>query len=157
MSMLKALTWPSNSDVRLLTFGPAMKVYVRAGLGGCRTSRASRRRSVPNLRVWWPRTIEMVSRYSVTEVVNFEFAPAGAPICWNPVTVKNGNTEPKAVAGTPGTVKSPVCGPIPLDDRRGHPKRGRFRLKVVTLPSYSPIGWSARVKVWLSPPYEMLP
>src|SRR6266849_6206363 len=116
MSMLKALTWQSSRDARLLAFGPAMKVYVPAGLGGCRTSSASRRRSVPNFNVWRPRTIEMVSRYSVTEVVNFEFAPAGAPICWNPVTVKNGNTEPKAVDGTPGTVKSPVCGPMPLED-----------------------------------------
>ena len=44
-------------------------------------SSASRRRSVPNLIVCRPRTIEKVSRYSVTDVVKFEFAAVVGPIC----------------------------------------------------------------------------
>jgi len=49
------------------------------GLGGFRTSSASRRISVPNLNVWRPRTRVNVSRNSATEVVKLEFAAVVGP------------------------------------------------------------------------------
>ncbi len=77
------------------------------GLGGFRTSKASRRRSVPNLIVCRPRTSVNVSRISVTEVVKFEFAAVVGPICCSPDSVKIGSTELKEFVGKPGTVIPP--------------------------------------------------
>ena len=58
------------------------------GFGGFRTSKASRRRSKPNLKVCRRRTIVNVSSNSVTDVVNLELAAVVGPICCRPVTVK---------------------------------------------------------------------
>src|SRR5580692_7922189 len=99
--MVNAFTCPSSSEATafplLVTpdlFVPVvLNVNDPVGFGGFNTFNASRRISVPNLIVCRPRTIENVSRYSVTEVVNFEFAADVGPICWNPVTAKVGNTE----------------------------------------------------------------
>ena len=88
-----------------------MPVVVKAndpvGLGGFRTSRASRRMSAPNLIVCRPRTSVNVSRNSVMEVVKLEFAAVVGPICWSPATVKIGSTDAKEFAGRPGTVIPP--------------------------------------------------
>ena len=55
--------------------------YEPVGFAGLIMSSASRRTSVPILNVWCPRTIDSVSRYSVTEVVKFAFAAVVGPIC----------------------------------------------------------------------------
>ena len=46
------------------------------------------------------------------EVVNLELAAVVGPICWNPATVKIGNTDPKEFAGRPGTVIPPFCSEV---------------------------------------------
>ena len=90
MSMVNAFTCPRSSEASALplpvTAELLVPVVVKAndpvGLGGFRTSRASRRISVPNLIVWRPRTSVNVSRNSVMEVVKLEFAAVVGPICW---------------------------------------------------------------------------
>src|SRR5260370_42640595 len=90
--MLKAFTWPSSSEATLFPVPDVLNVNEPVGLGGLSTSSASRRMSVPNLIVWRPRTIENVSRYSVTEVVKFEFAAVAGPAPRYSGTPKNGGT-----------------------------------------------------------------
>ena len=79
--MLKAFTCPSSSEATLFPVPDVLKVNEPVGLGGFKTSSASRRMSVPNLMVWRPRIIEKVSRYSVTDVVNLSFAAEVGPTC----------------------------------------------------------------------------
>src|ERR1700742_777530 len=104
MSMLNAFTWPSSRDANALPLAPVeesepvvVKAYDPVGFAGLTMSRASRRMSVPNLNVWRPRMIENVSRNSVTDVVNLEFAAVVGPICWYPVTEKMGSVEGKVL------------------------------------------------------------
>src|SRR5215471_7919986 len=114
-SIVNALTWPSKSEANAFPLPGTDELFVPVvvnanepvGFGGLRTSRASRRMSVPNLIVWRPRTRVNVSRYSVIEVVNLEFAAVVGPICWNPATAKIGRTEEKEFDGRPGTLIPP--------------------------------------------------
>ena len=113
--MVNAFTWPSSSEANALPLPATVEllvpVVVKAnepvGLGGFRTSSASRRMSAPNLIVCRPRTRVNVSRNSVMEVVKLEFAAVVGPICWSPATVKIGSTDAKEFAGRPGTVMPP--------------------------------------------------
>ena len=86
--MLNAFTWPSRSEARAFPLAPVeesvpvvVKAYEPVGFAGLTMSRASRRRSVPNLNVCRPRTIEKVSRNSVTDVVKLVLAAVVGPIC----------------------------------------------------------------------------
>ena len=113
--MVNAFTCPRRRDARAFPLPETpellVPVVVKAndpvGLGGFRTSRASRRISAPNFIVWRPRTTVNVSRNSVTDVVKLEFAAVVGPICWNPATVKIGNTDPKEFSGRPGIAMPP--------------------------------------------------
>src|SRR5215510_10725381 len=113
--MEKELTWPSKREAKalpllatLVLFVPVvLKENAPVGLGGFRTSKASRRISVPNLIVCRPRTMVNVSRNSVIDVVKLEFAAVVGPTCWNPATVKIGSTDPNEFAGRPGIVIPP--------------------------------------------------
>ena len=113
--MVNAFTCPSSSEASALPLPVAVELLVPVvvnandpvGFGGFRTSRASRRKSTPNLIVWRPRTNVNVSRNSVIEVVKLELAAVVGPICWSPVTVKIGSTDAKEFAGSPGTVIPP--------------------------------------------------
>src|SRR5215510_2546170 len=115
MSIVKELTCPSKREAKALpllaTAGLFVPVVVNendpVGFAGFRTSRASRRISVPNLMVWRPCTIVNVLRNSVIDVVKLELAAVVGPICWNPATVKIGSTEPNEFAGSPGIVIPP--------------------------------------------------
>src|SRR5215831_9838965 len=117
ISMENELTWPSKTEAKALPLLATLVLFVPVvvkenepvGFGGFRTSRASRRISVPNLIVWRPRTIVNVSRNSVIDVVKLEFAAVVGPICWNPATVKIGRTEPNELVGSPGIVIPPFC------------------------------------------------
>src|SRR5262249_12781975 len=110
-SIVNALTWPGKNEANAFPV-PATELFVPlvvnanepVGFGGFKTSRASRRMSVPNLIVWRPRTIVNVSRNSVIDVVKLELAAVVGPICWNPATVKIGRTEPNELVGSPGIV-----------------------------------------------------
>src|SRR5262245_12057484 len=90
-SIVNALTWPSKSEANAFPV-PGTELFVPVvvnanepvGFGGFKTSRASRRMSVPNLIVCRPRTIVNVSRNSVIDVVKLELAAVVGPICWNP-------------------------------------------------------------------------
>lgn len=55
--------------------------------------------------------------YSVTFVVNREFAPEESPICWYPVTLNVGNTSPKEFEGVPGTTRPLFEIPTPVEER----------------------------------------
>ena len=113
--MVNAFTCPRRSEANALPLPATAGLFVPVvlkendpvGLGGFSTSSASRRISVPNLIAWRPRTSVNVSRNSVIEVVNREFAAVVGPICWSPATVKIGNTDPKELPGSPGTVIPP--------------------------------------------------
>src|SRR5215472_5869946 len=117
ISIVNEFTWPSKREAKALPllgtaelFVPVVvKAKAPVGFGGFRTSRASRRISVPNLMVWRPRTIVNVSRNSVMDVVKFELAAVVGPICWNPATVKMGRTELNELLGSPGIVIPPFC------------------------------------------------
>src|SRR5215469_9031137 len=134
MSMLKAFTWPSSSDASALplpdTVELLLPVVVNAndpvGFGGLMTSKASRRISAPNLMVWRPRTRVNVSRNSVIDVVNLEFAAVVGPICWSPVTVKIGRTDENWLGGRPGTVMPLSCSDVWFRSRREYPTRNWF-------------------------------
>ena len=113
--MVNAFTCPRSSDARAFPlpatdelFDPVVvKANEPVGLGGFRTSRASRLMSAPNLIECRPRNTVNVSRNSVMDVVKFELAAVVGPICWSPVTVKIGSTELNEFAGKPGIVIPP--------------------------------------------------
>src|SRR5215831_14506298 len=115
--MVNALTWPSKSEANAFPLPATDALFVPVvvnenepvGFGGFKTSRASRRISVPNLIVWRPRTIVNVSRNSVIDVVKLELDAVVGPICWNPATVKIGRTDPNELVGSPGIVTPPFC------------------------------------------------
>src|SRR5215469_3935230 len=116
-SIVNEFTWPSKRDAKALPLLATVELFVPVvvnenapvGFGGFRTSRASRRISVPNLMVWRPRTIVNVSRNSVIDVVKLELAAVVGPICWKPATVKIGSTEPNELLGRPGMLIPPFC------------------------------------------------
>ena len=108
MSIVKAFTCPRRSEAKAFPLAETVELFVPVvvkandpvGLGGFRTSRASRRISTPNLIVCRRRTRVNVSRYSVIEVRKSELAAVVGPICCNPETVKIGRTEPNEFVGS---------------------------------------------------------
>src|SRR5438034_9899120 len=100
MSIVKEFTCPSKREAKALPLLATAGLFVRVvvnenapvGFAGLRTSRASRRITVPNLMVWRPRTIVTGLRNSVIDGVKLALAGVGWPICWYPATGKVGST-----------------------------------------------------------------